>query len=59
MRSALECGSGAAALESELKAVAVRRPTATALQGAFRTNSVIAASEERRKRIGPLKRGPK
>ena len=36
-RSALECGSEAAALKSEQKAVAVRQLTDTALQGTFGT----------------------
>ncbi len=43
VRSALECGSGAAALNSEQKAVAVRRLTDIALQGAFGTAIFVAA----------------
>ena len=42
-RSALECGSEAAALNSEEKAVAVRRLTDTSIQGAFGTAIFTAA----------------
>jgi hypothetical protein len=46
-RSALECGSEAAALKSEQKAVAVRQLTDTALQGAFGTAIFMAAKDLR------------
>jgi hypothetical protein len=48
----MECGSEAAALEPEPKAVAVRRLTDTALQGAFGA-AIFKAGRDSRQSKGP------